>query len=247
MNKLSNAWRNILQVDNLIDLFISKFKNKKLGHFYIIESDDNRDQVSNFVSNIINGITSKEFTTNHPDFLLVSPEKENYLTEEFDEVFKFSYSRPWELDHKFLLITEGQKLTEIIINKLLKFLEEPPPYLTIFISRPRNFGQLKTLESRGILTRLPPLSSELKSDFSPDNQFKLNKESVNEFLNSLKNKQQFEYFLKEVLLKESIDSPSANFNEHSTLLSVLKSYGTNKVYNGALYPEKIDSLDLLKQ
>lgn len=63
------------------------------------------------------------------------------------------YLTPFELNRRIFIIENGETLSEICQNKLLKSLEEPPPRVTFLICSTKPL--LPTVQSRCITIRLP--------------------------------------------------------------------------------------------
>lgn len=228
----------------ILQILTKKLKNNEIAHLYFIDAN-NEDENKSFVSSLISS-NFDNFTYEHADVLEIKTENKTYKVEDLEPAFKFSYNSPWEWHKKFIYISEGEKLSEIVVNKLLKILEEPPKYLTIFISRRRHFEFIPTLESRGLKIQLP-IENSVDST-KPEVTFDL--DSLSSFLSQTKGQKEVSEFLQSLLQTRSIDKIlSASNNQYSThedLLNILQHIQNNAVYNGQLYPEKTDLFKLLK-
>ena len=104
----------------------------------------------------------------HPDFLLIDSVEENILVDDIDSIDQWVDRPPFESENKIIFINNSHNMGDIVQNKLLKLLEEPPSYLILFLSVNNVNILLPTVRSRCLtfqLTKLPDsLISEIISD-----------------------------------------------------------------------------------
>ena len=104
----------------------------------------------------------------HPDFLLIDSVEENILVDDIDSIDQWVDRPPFESENKIIFINNSHNMGDIVQNKLLKLLEEPPSYLIFFLSVNNVNILLPTVRSRCLtfqLTKLPDsLISEIISD-----------------------------------------------------------------------------------
>ncbi|MFI3238597.1 MAG: DNA polymerase III subunit delta' C-terminal domain-containing protein [Lachnospiraceae bacterium] len=97
---------------------------------------------------------------NHPDIISLVHEKPNTITVE--EVRRQINSdiaiKPYSRERKFYIIDEAEKMNVQAQNALLKTLEEPPSYATIFILTTNLEAMLQTIKSRCILFHIKTVS-----------------------------------------------------------------------------------------
>jgi DNA polymerase III subunit delta' len=81
-------------------------------------------------------------------------------TEESKRLSKKLSMKPYESDYKVVIIWQPEKMNDQAANKLLKILEEPPPF-TVFILVCENPDLLlPTIVSRCTSLKIPPISNE---------------------------------------------------------------------------------------
>ncbi len=145
-------------------------KSSSLGHFYIIEPGpiDGGITPGDFVKSFLEeyfysfsqGATLSGDVLNHPDVHILgtdtrSQEKNGmYKVEMLEDFIKFFDFRPMIGERKFAIIENAEKMNSIMSNKLLKILEEPPSFATIFLLNPQKKKLLDTIHSRAIHLRV---------------------------------------------------------------------------------------------
>jgi hypothetical protein len=93
----------------------------------------------------------------HPDVLVITgvEDKKDYTVEDAVLMEKFFSWKAVQSERKFVVIPEAHRITQILANKWLKLLEEPPVPATIFLLNPRRIKLLPTIQSRSLALRLP--------------------------------------------------------------------------------------------
>ena len=169
--------------DPLLSSLVARYRNRTLGHFYILNSDSAEfsnewaqsfclkvlaDQEANLEKN------KRRLTQGHPDILWVAPEDEIYKIEnkDFDPLFQAMAHRPLELAWRFIFVEKPQTIGNSYANKLLKTLEEPAEACTIFFLNTGSRPLLSTIESRAIKLRL--LQEKVNSNPTPNQDEPLN-------------------------------------------------------------------------
>jgi len=96
-----------------------------------------------------------------PDTLVIPPDPPQMLVkvDQVRHVTSNIYYRPGEGQHKVYTFPEANFMKEAA-NALLKVLEEPPDYATLFLLAENSSGLLPTIRSRCITMHLAPLSAE---------------------------------------------------------------------------------------
>ncbi len=74
------------------------------------------------------------------------------------EIVDDAYLKGAQQDRKLYFIEEGEGMSPIVQNVLLKTLEEPPENVTIFISAANDAGLLPTIKSRAKKLYIPPFN-----------------------------------------------------------------------------------------
>lgn len=88
----------------------------------------------------------------HEDILVVETEEKSYKVSDkkIEEFFNFIRFKPSKLKYCITIFRESQKVSQILANKLLKTLEEPPEgHLFIFL-KSSSEKSLATIDSRTI-------------------------------------------------------------------------------------------------
>lgn len=89
---------------------------------------------------------------NHPDIIFVEADEKNPINAERARALVADmYVKPFLSSRKIYIIPNGEQLSSAAQNTLLKAFEEPPPYVTIFLTTTNRDALLKTVLSRGII------------------------------------------------------------------------------------------------
>lgn len=100
-------------------------------------------------------VASKIINLSHPDFYCLQSEAAQIKVDDVREFSKWAHRSPIENASKVLSIPEAERLNPAASNALLKILEEPPSYLTLFLSAPNESSMLKTITSRCFSVQFP--------------------------------------------------------------------------------------------
>ncbi|MGB0452437.1 MAG: hypothetical protein ACPGJV_01880 [Bacteriovoracaceae bacterium] len=156
------------------DRLIESYKQDKLGHFYILnvyQTSKAPEQIQSFIETLYQSITNREtsftqfFDDNkeenqelfHSDFTFFNTQDKTYSVES-DEIIDFFRTlefRPQELKKRFFIFIDAHKLSDSILNKMLKSLEEPPSWCCFLFFSSSESGFLQTIESRAVKLQLP--------------------------------------------------------------------------------------------
>ncbi|WP_412470606.1 hypothetical protein [Halobacteriovorax sp. RT-2-4] len=151
------------------EALFARYKEQKLAHFYTLHTGGHREVSSKdeilqewankFLINILcyeNGwepAHAKEvLERGHEDILFVSTDQKSYKVSDdsIEEFFNFIRFKPSKLKYSFTIFKQSQKITQILANKLLKTLEEPPEgHIFVFI-KSNDEKTLPTIDSRTI-------------------------------------------------------------------------------------------------
>jgi DNA polymerase-3 subunit delta' len=95
----------------------------------------------------------------HPDVLIIPPDPPQMMikVDQVRHVIGQIYKRPRKGDHAIYIFTDSAFMKEAA-NSLLKILEEPPEYATIFLLTTNPGEFLPTIRSRCVTVQLAPLS-----------------------------------------------------------------------------------------
>ncbi len=151
------------------NILINKAKSGELAHFYVIETALSEEESSHELMEFCHSFIKKYFhevegqnhpmtsLMDHPDVLVITgiEEKKDYTVEDATILEKFFSWKAIQSQRKFVVIPEAHRITQIIANKWLKLLEEPPVNATIILLNPRRIKLLPTIQSRSLALRLP--------------------------------------------------------------------------------------------
>ena len=158
---------------HLLQILLNKWHSKTLGHFYILtaSASSNRptDDLINFINALLKAILSKENQLtqlsfehvrelNYPDILFVEPTSAHYVMDDFKLFFKTLCFNNYQLSWRFIIVDQAHLIPEMILNKLLKSLEETRKNTTILFLNPTSKSLLKTVESRALNLKLASTS-----------------------------------------------------------------------------------------
>jgi DNA polymerase-3 subunit delta' len=101
------------------------------------------------------------FVQTHPEVLVIPPDPPQMLVkvDQVRHVIGEMYYRPAEGRQKFYIFSESNFMKEAA-NALLKVLEEPPDFATLFLLAENSNALLPTIRSRCITLTLAPLTAE---------------------------------------------------------------------------------------
>lgn len=101
------------------------------------------------------------FIQTHPDVLIIPPDPPQLMikVDQVRRVIESIYFRPSEARERVYIFTDSAFMKEAA-NSLLKVLEEPPEFATIFLLAENSGELLPTIRSRSMLVPLAALSTE---------------------------------------------------------------------------------------
>jgi len=101
------------------------------------------------------------FVQTHPDVLVIPPDPPQMMikVDQVRRVIEHIYFRPSEARERVFIFTDSAFMKEAA-NSLLKVLEEPPDFATIFLLAENSGELLPTIRSRSMVLQLRALSTE---------------------------------------------------------------------------------------
>lgn len=98
----------------------------------------------------------------HPDFLTFPPDGplRQISIEQIRTLKERAQFSPATGRHRVFLIDQIDRANESAANSLLKILEEPPPYLIVFMTADNAYDLLPTIRSRAVMFPMAPLADE---------------------------------------------------------------------------------------
>lgn len=212
--------------ESLNQALFHSYQSNKLGHFYLVEGLDIHDEnkLSLWTEQILKklfNLSPNRTLKNHPDLLWLSPqENKDYSVDDLDILNDFTKYKALEEKMKMVVIEKAHHLSVIVINKLLKILEDPEVPLCFWILNPECVELLPTLKSRAVVIK-PFGINEKKSPTESiwPKEWQVTKPSFTDFLQWVKNEaHQNELFIQ--LMTEGIKTN--NFHSAQSLLNWYK-------------------------
>lgn len=96
----------------------------------------------------------------HPDLSIVTPDGRFIKTDQMRELQNEMYARPTEGRARVAIIDGAERLNPEAGNRVLKLLEEPPPYALFVLLTHNLAGVLPTIVSRCQVVNFPPLATD---------------------------------------------------------------------------------------
>lgn len=96
----------------------------------------------------------------HPDLIVVTPDGRFIKTDQMRELQGEMYARPTEGRARIAIIDGAERLNAEAGNRVLKLLEEPPPYAVFLLLTHNLAGVLPTILSRCQIVNFPPLGTD---------------------------------------------------------------------------------------
>ena len=226
------------------NILLKKGKSGELAHFYVLEvplpEEDAAialmDFCHNFIRKYFQEIEGQKHPVNslmdHPDVLVLTgvEEKKDYTVEDAAILSKFFSWNAVQSKRKFVVIPEAHRITQILSNKWLKILEEPPVDATIFLLNPRRIKLLPTIQSRSLTLRLPVKRE--KHDATEWNEFlgSIKSMGLAEFLETfVRGDRPLSFWLEELLYWET--EQLAQMEEKSSLERTLRQLEEMDTFN----------------
>lgn len=95
---------------------------------------------------------------NHPDFVVVQPEKEAIKIDQVREISRAITYSPYESTYRVVVLEDVHAMQAVAANSLLKTLEEPPPGNILILTAEASRQVLPTILSRCQIVPFLPLS-----------------------------------------------------------------------------------------
>ena len=169
--------------DTQIEYFKAARRNHAVGHLYIFEGAVGMGKKI-LCRHVAQMLLCKEDASpcgkcsaciktqsgNHPDLIYVETDEGRAFTvEQARTLVAEMYIKPFLAERKVYIIPDGEKLSPAVQNTLLKAFEEPPPYVTIFLTVTNRDALLRTVLSRGIVLPMTGCSRSALEAFLLEN------------------------------------------------------------------------------
>ena len=181
-------------MDAIKQKLTEKYRQNRLGHFYILRSGaletDRLEFLRTWSLSFIHNIMNKQsdhipikHLFSHPDFLFLSTsldslsnttgkasskqkqqKQRDYRIADIAPLFHFLSLKPFKWRHRFIVLENPHHLPPNLQNKLLKVLEEPPTSTTIFFLAPSSRPLIPTIHGRAIQLYIPSSSKPIPKE-----------------------------------------------------------------------------------
>ena len=251
---------------------LQRYKDRKLAHFYTLTtggqlSSAKKDQILNeWVSNLLVNILShennwdleharKSLELGHEDILNVETDEKSYKVSDnaISAFFNFIRFRPSKLNYSITIFKQSQKISQILANKLLKTLEEPPEGHIFIFLKSSDEEALATIESRTIKINIQNNEESSSANFNEQGSFrdflevKCDDEELKETLNAtkqgslnleqlkdlIKSKPEREATLHRLIASYVSNSTEFNYSQVQECLDVISASTYEIPFNGA--------------
>ncbi|WZL73421.1 DNA polymerase III subunit delta' [Clostridiaceae bacterium 35-E11] len=155
-------FKDIIGQEQVIYYLKQTIINKKIAHAYIFEGPPEVGkgmaalafakgiQCKNYGQDACNICSAcvKANRSNHPDIKIIEPEGKSIKNRQIEEFQQDLLRKPYESNRKIYIIKKANDMTISAQNRLLKTLEEPPPYAVILLMSTNVNSFLPTIKSR---------------------------------------------------------------------------------------------------
>ena len=171
-------WEDCVEQKQLSHMLQQSLKNDRIAHAYLFAGPKGSGK-RKMALQLAKGIFCREkegdgcdqcencrriASGNHPDVHFIEPEGTRIKISQVRDLQKeFSY-RGMESFHKVYIMNQGDKMTTEAANRLLKFLEEPPPGAMAILLTEQINSILPTILSRCQILHFSPLSPKHITD-----------------------------------------------------------------------------------
>jgi DNA polymerase III subunit delta' len=131
--------------------------NNKIPHSLLLSGPSHIGKKT-VALNWIKELYQKDTIENHPDFLMICPEKRQILLEEAEKIRQHLLLRPHSSGWKTVLVDEAHLMNHEAQSSLLKTLEEPRGQTIIILVSSQPFSFLPTITSRVQKISFTPVS-----------------------------------------------------------------------------------------
>ena len=167
-------FNQVIGHEKVIDTLRRSIRKKTVSHSYIFEGEEGlgKKKIAYIFAKTLlckeqkdepcNKCTScmKFDGANHPDLLVIEPEKGQIKKGEVEALIKNIASAPFESLRKIFIINDSHLMNPEAKNALLKTLEEPPEYINIILITSSKHNLLPTILSRCQVIKFYPVEAK---------------------------------------------------------------------------------------
>lgn len=135
-------------------------KNQRLAHLYILNGP--AEQISQWLNECVLTQMMPQKSAREQNILTLSPSGDQYKLEDLEEDTwrSFFSHRPDHGQYRLIIFEQSERLSPRVANRLLKDLEDTPPWICILMINSGSAKMLATINSRAIKWRLPKGQSD---------------------------------------------------------------------------------------
>lgn len=173
---------NILGNDKIKKLLVQANQNKKISHSYLFVGTEGigKKMIAKEFAKMILCTSENQYcmqcksciefdTNNNPDFKIIEPEGNSIKIEQIREFQAKVAEKPIISERKVYIINDSDKMTTEAQNCLLKTLEEPPEFITIFLIASNESSFLTTIKSRCMIIHFDKIPNNQIEEFLEKN------------------------------------------------------------------------------
>lgn len=169
-------FREIIGQQHIVEHFKNAIEKKTVSHAYIIngEKSSGKEFIVNTVAMAIqcenfNGepclkckSCKQALSKNHPDIKTITHDKPNTISvnDVREQIVDDVVIKPYQSEKKIYIVNETEIMSAQAQNALLKTLEEPPQYTTIFLLTSNITSLLDTILSRCVVLNMRPVEDK---------------------------------------------------------------------------------------
>ncbi len=222
--------------EEVLSVIFNSFNEMKNSHAFLMETDDVEECLKEIL-NLIKKINSDKISSekiiendNYSDIKIIRPNGREIKTDQVREIINDFQTFPFILRHKYYIIVSSEFMNASSANILLKFLEEPENMVIGFFITANKRKMINTIVSRCQTYRLL-FNKSLEE----------NKEVVDDFLNSMNEKQIYRriLFLNNWISKDRI--------ENIEKLSLIKNHLVTEIKNLIEIKKTVSKINLLDE
>lgn len=228
------------KIENLINLY----KNNKLAHIYLIETNDQEKLLNDFEKLFKTILENNIDLLNNPNFILIKPDGKNIKKEQVLELRRKLFLKPNISKNNLFVIFESEKLSLSSSNSMLKILEEPTE---------NSYGFLFTNNVENIILTIRSRAQIIKINYvKNDEEFKY-LDIINDYVKLILNKKEeallYNRKLRENLVnkEETVVFVKELFAVFNTFLNVSSVNLDDQIISWFSYLKKIDYNEIYRK
>lgn len=212
----------------------SLINQNKLPHLFILSGEAHSTET--WLESEVFPLFFKNKASEGENLLRLAPSGASYKLEDIEnsEWKSFFSHRPTNSLYRVLVIHQSEELGPRVANRLLKDLEDTPPWIVIFMVHSGTSKVMATIKSRALTWRLPPASLPQKSEWAQSLAESITLKQYARLPELLREDEATEGELMELLHQSFLNqSESLRFEHCDKWLAHLKWWRESKTFNQA--------------